>query len=195
MGLFLYEESQTPWLYDEARNCAGALDCVQNAGRLSNREGAAIAVAEAGGMVLGGLGRALRSGALGRGLSKLSVLKGLKSDSLPRWKPRRTQSTSDKGLKNHARRHGNLTPAEYLRRGQENILHGRMLAGGGRAPSVRFWIRKLGPDDFSMTIVDHRGDILSIDTWWREGGLTRQLLEDGFSASGMTPPRGFWDSF
>jgi len=110
------------------------------------------------------------------------------------WKKRRTLNSKDTGLKDHARRHSNLTPEAYLRRGQKNISHGKKLKGGGRAPESDYYIRRIGDDDYSVTITDRKKQILSIDTW-REGGkpLTKQKVAQELERSGVTPPKGFWE--
>ncbi|WP_447871319.1 RHS repeat-associated core domain-containing protein [Serratia fonticola] len=37
----------------------------------------------------------------------------------PKWKQRRAFKDGDSGLKDHTRRHSNLTPEQYLKRGQK----------------------------------------------------------------------------
>jgi len=110
------------------------------------------------------------------------------------WKKRRTLEEGDTGLKDHARRHSDLDPEEYLRRGQDNIEHGRMLKGGGKHPDARYYVRKVGEDQYSVTITDQKGQILSIDTWQHGGTpMTRKTIELNLSKSGVTPPKGFWE--
>lgn len=109
------------------------------------------------------------------------------------WKSRRTLSSSDSGLKNHASRHSELSPKDYLTLGQANIRLGKTLKGGGRHADARYHIRKLRSGEFSMTITNKRGKILSIDTWKTPGApLTREAIERGLTASGVTPPKKFW---
>jgi len=110
-----------------------------------------------------------------------------------KWKSRRTLTAKDTGLKDHAARHSDASPKEYLQLGQKNVSHGRMLKGGGKHGKARYHIRKLRSGDFSMTITNTRGQILSIDTWKSPGTpLTRAAIERGLAASGVTPPKGFW---
>ncbi len=109
------------------------------------------------------------------------------------WKSRRVQNSSDTGLKNHASRHSELSPKEYLALGKANISHGRALKGSGRNQGGHYHIRKLPSGEFSMTITNARGKILSIDTWKSPGApLTKAAIERGLSASGVTPPKKFW---
>ena len=69
-------------------------------------------------------------------------------------------------------------------------------ADGGKNDGIRYYIRKLGEDSYSITITDKNGGILSIDTWAKKGGsiITRQQIIDGLANSGATPPNGFWES-
>ena len=110
------------------------------------------------------------------------------------WAKRRTFKPGDSGLKDHAARHSDQSPAKYLERGQANVAKGRMLKGGGKYSKARYYVRKLGKDSYSVTITNHRGKILSIDTW-KAGGtpLRREAVERGLKASGVTPPKGFWN--
>lgn len=111
-----------------------------------------------------------------------------------KWQKRRTQTSSDTGLKDHASRHSTVTPAEYLALGQKNISDGRMLKGGGKHKNARYHIRKLESGSYSMTITNKTGKILSIDTWKSEGApLTREALEKGLRASGVAAPKNFWN--
>lgn len=111
------------------------------------------------------------------------------------WKSRRVFRDGDTGLKDHALRHSDLTPPAYLRRGQQNIREGKMLKGGGAFPDAKYWVRKLGDNEYSLTITDHKGQILSIDTWQNGGTpMNRAAIEKGLSRSGITPPKGFWES-
>ncbi|WP_146043369.1 RHS repeat domain-containing protein, partial [Pectobacterium odoriferum] len=109
------------------------------------------------------------------------------------WKSRRTFKDGDSGLKDHARRHSDLSPEKYLERGKRNVSHGSLLKGGGRSPSDNYYVRKLGDNDYSVTITDKNNKILSIDTW-KDGGLpmTQDKIIKGLSRSGITPPKGFW---
>jgi len=51
----------------------------------------------------------------------------------------------------------------------------------------------VGDDAYSMTIADKSGKILSIDTWSNSGSaITRGVLERGFVANGIQPPKNFW---
>jgi RHS repeat-associated protein len=136
-------------------------------------------------------GAALLVWTLGRSAKAQSA--GRSGGAAP-WKSRRTQS-HDKGLKDHARRHSTVSPPEYLARGQQNVASGRMLKGGGRSPKSRYYIRKVGEDQYSMTITNHRGQILSVDTWSKNNApMTRAQVVDGLTKSGVTPPSGFWES-
>ena len=109
------------------------------------------------------------------------------------WKKLRTQSATETGLKDHASRHSELSPTAYLAQGQKNVSHGRMLKGGGRHSNARYHVRKLAQGEFSMTITNKKGSILSIDTWKSQGApLTKSTIERGLRASGVTPPKGFW---
>lgn len=109
------------------------------------------------------------------------------------WQKRRTQKAADSGLKDHASRHSQLSPKEYLQLGQTNVSRGRMLKGGGRHVNARYHIRKLDTGDFSMTITNKNGKILSIDTWKSQGApLTKEAIERGLRSSGVTTPKGFW---
>lgn len=111
-----------------------------------------------------------------------------------KWKRRRTHQPDDKGLKDHARRHSDVSPGEYLKRGQETIAKGRVLKGGGRYPNARYHVRKVGDDAYSVTITDKRGEILSIDTWKHGSApLTKARVIDALEKSGVTPPKGFWE--
>jgi RHS repeat-associated protein len=123
-------------------------------------------------------------------------LPGVRAAGVGGWKSRRAFSQADSGLKDHARRHSNLSPADYLARGQENIRSGRMLKGGGRHPDTQYWVRRVGENDYSLTITNRNGEILSIDTWRSGGGkMTRETITHGLSRSGVTPPQGFWEGF
>lgn len=125
--------------------------------------------------------------------SRATGLVGTKAKKSSIWKSRRTLSSTDSGLKNHASRHSELSPKDYLKLGQANIRHGKTLKGGGRHADARYHIRKLPTGEFSMTITDKRGKILSIDTWKTPGvPLTREVIERGLKASGVTPPKKFF---
>lgn len=109
------------------------------------------------------------------------------------WRKRRTQTATDTGLKDHASRHSQLSTNAYLALGQKNVSHGRMLKGGGRHSNARYHIRKLAKGDFSMTITNKKGNIISIDTWKSQGTpLTKATIERGLRSSGVTAPKGFW---
>ncbi len=113
----------------------------------------------------------------------------------PDWKSRRSFQEGDTGLKDHASRHSDLSPADYLAKGQLNVSQGKMLKGGGKYPDVNYWVRKTGDDQYSLTIVDKSGKILSIDTW-QHGcvPMTKADILNGLKKSGVTPPQGFWES-
>ena len=119
-----------------------------------------------------------------------------KASKKAKWKSRRSFQEGDTGLKDHARRHSDLSPEDYLRKGQKNILSGRKLKGGGKYSDVNYYIREVDDNSFSMTITDKKGDILSIDTW-QQGGtpMTQQDIIKGLEKSGVTPPKGFWEKF
>ncbi|MFL1416414.1 RHS repeat-associated core domain-containing protein [Pseudomonas fildesensis] len=111
------------------------------------------------------------------------------------WKSRRAFKKGDSGVKDHARRHSNLSPARYLKRGKTNITHGKVLKGGGRAPDARYHVRKIGEDDYSVTITNKKVEILSIDTWQQGGAsMNKADIARGLSLSGVTPPKSFWES-
>ncbi|WP_225923826.1 RHS repeat-associated core domain-containing protein [Pseudomonas shahriarae] len=119
---------------------------------------------------------------------------GLKSCGAS-WKSRRSFKKNDSGLKDHARRHSNLSPTQYLKRGIKNITHGKALKGGGKAPDARYHVRKTGEDAYSVTITDKKGQILSIDTWQKGGAsMNKADITHGLSRSGVTPQKGFWES-
>jgi hypothetical protein len=67
------------------------------------------------------------------------------------WARRRAFSGGDSGLKDHALRHSNLSPEEYLARGQATISSGRSLKGGGRAPDCTYYVRRVGEDEYSAS--------------------------------------------
>ena len=114
--------------------------------------------------------------------------------SQAQWQKRRTFDAHDTGLKDHASRHSDLGSEAYLQLGQKNVSHGRMLKGGGRHKDARYHIRKLDGGDYSMTITNKKGRIVSIDTWKSEGTpLTKEMIERGLKASGVTAPRKFWN--
>ncbi|MBI6636173.1 hypothetical protein YA0871_26340, partial [Pseudomonas paralactis] len=111
------------------------------------------------------------------------------------WKNRRTFRDGDSGLKDHARRHSNLTPEEYLKRGKRNITHGRRLKGGGKYPNANYYVRKIDEDNYSVTITDKNNKILSIDTWrGPDAPMTKNDLITGLKRSGVTPPKEFLGS-
>ncbi|MDP9769252.1 UNVERIFIED_ORG: RHS repeat-associated protein [Atlantibacter hermannii] len=118
---------------------------------------------------------------------------GLVKNCTPEWKSRRTFKKGDSGLKVHARRHSNLTAEEYLSLGRKNITDGRMLKGG-KYRNARYHIRKIGEDNYSLTIADKNNKILSIDTWKNGGApLTKVDILRGLEKSGVTPPKDFWE--
>lgn len=118
-----------------------------------------------------------------------------RNDNAGEWKSRRKFKEGDSGLKDHARRHSSGSPKDYLQRGQENIRKGKMLKGGGKYPDARYWIRRVGPNEYSLTITDRRGQILSIDTWQKGGtAMDLETVLEGLSKSGVTPPKGFFES-
>lgn len=47
---------------------------------------------------------------------------GLKKQSCGNWKQRRTFQEGDSGLKDHASRHSNWFPEDYLKRGQKKYI-------------------------------------------------------------------------
>jgi len=110
----------------------------------------------------------------------------------PEWKSRRTQNSGDSGLKDHARRHSDMSPKQYLEHGKRNVTEGQVLTGG-KYPDAKYHVRKVGDDKYSVTITDRNGKILSIDTP-KQGGapLTQQKLNDWLKNSGVTPPKNFW---
>lgn len=113
-----------------------------------------------------------------------------------KWKSRRTFSASDTGLKDHAKRHSTATPKEYLARGHQNIQKGVAIKGGGSFRGTKYHFRKLAKGDYSMTITNKRGEIVSIDTWKSPGKpLTRDAIERGLKASGVQMPKRAWDKF
>jgi len=113
----------------------------------------------------------------------------------PKWKSRRSFKDGDSGLKDHARRHSNLSPEQYLERGKQNILKGKALKGGGRSPDVKYYVRKVGDDAYSVTIADKSNQILSIDTWKKGGeSMTKIDIMKGLKSSGITPPQNFWSA-
>lgn len=96
--------------------------------------------------------------------------------------------------RDHAHRHSNLSPAEYLDRGRQNVTDGVQLKGG-KYPDAGYYVRKVGEDSYSLTITDKKGQILSIDTWSKEGAtINQEKLSVGFRNSGITPPKHFWES-
>jgi RHS repeat-associated protein len=111
----------------------------------------------------------------------------------PEWKSRRTQSSGDSGLKDHARRHSDMSPKQYLEHGKRNVTEGRVLTGG-KYPDAKYHVRKVGDDKYSVTITDKNGKILSIDTP-KQGGapLTKQKLDDWLKNSSVTAPKNFWN--
>ncbi|WP_275039398.1 RHS repeat-associated core domain-containing protein, partial [Pectobacterium wasabiae] len=111
------------------------------------------------------------------------------------WKSRRTFKNGDSGLKDHARRHSNLSPEKYLERGKRNISDGSLLKGGGKHPDTKYYIRKLGDNDYSVTIADRNNKILSIDTW-KKGGtpMTQDDIIKNLNNNGIAPPNGFWEA-
>ena len=140
----------------------------------------------------GRTGGSAKSASRSKTTTSLFGAKGAKGTKAA-WKSRRSFTAKDSGLKDHAVRHSQLSPAAYLQLGQKNVSQGRMLKGGGQHTDARYHIRKLSSGDFSMTITNKRGQILSIDTWKTPGTpLTRQAIERGLSSSGVTPPKGFW---
>ena len=111
------------------------------------------------------------------------------------WKSRRAFQEGDSGLKDHARRHSNLSPPDYLARGQANVAGGKFVKGGGKNDGIRYYIRKLGEDSYSITITDKNGGILSIDTWSQGGSvITKNDILKQLRKSGATPPNGFWEN-
>ncbi len=113
--------------------------------------------------------------------------------SAAQWKSRRTlPGPTDSGLKAHAEKHEASATPEYLAGGQRNIAEGRMLKGGGRDPNAQYWVRQVGPDEYSVTIADKKG-IRSIDTWKNEKSptITKAVLLKNLEKSGVTPPTGF----
>ncbi|MEQ6969455.1 RHS repeat-associated core domain-containing protein [Pectobacterium polaris] len=70
------------------------------------------------------------------------------------WKSGRTFKEGDSGLKDHAQRHSDLSPKKYLERGKKNVSHGSLLKGGGKNPDAKYYVRKLGDNDYSVTIID-----------------------------------------
>ncbi len=123
--------------------------------------------------------------------TKTSLLAAKKGNAP--WQKRRAQQSGDTGLKDHASRHSELSPKQYLQLGRKNVSRGRMLKGGGRHADARYYIRKLNAGDFSMTITNKRGQILSIDTWKSKSTpLTRESIERGLRSSGVTTPKNFW---
>ncbi|WP_157697597.1 hypothetical protein [Caballeronia calidae] len=103
---------------------------------------------------------------------------------------------NDHGLKNHAGRHSNLSPTDYLERGKRNVTDGKVLKGGGRDSNARYHVRKVGDDAYSVTITDKKNQILSVDTWSKEGKeMSREYVEEKLATtSGVTAPKGFWES-
>src|SRR5665213_150397 len=98
----------------------------------------------------GGVGKAcpgqrLRPTGLCRRVTKKSGRK-----SIGGWKSRRKMGPGDSGLKDHAKRHSKLAPNKYLERGQLNKSKGKMLKGGGKYPNARYYIRKIGPNEYSI---------------------------------------------
>ncbi len=111
----------------------------------------------------------------------------------PGWKSRRRFRDGDSGLKDHARRHSDLTPDAYLRRGQENVLFGKRLKGGAKYPKANYYVRRVGPDAYSVTITNNRGEIISIDTWTHGGvPISKAIIIKGLERSGVTPPKDFF---
>ncbi|MDR5759998.1 RHS repeat-associated core domain-containing protein, partial [Caballeronia sp. LZ035] len=125
---------------------------------------------------------------------------GLKCEKKPRWKKRRSHKGMDRhndhGLKNHAERHSSLSPRAYLERGERNVTDGKMLKGGGRDSKVRYHVRKIGEDAYSVTITDRKNQMLSVDTWSMGGkSMSREYVEGKLATtSGVTAPKGFWES-
>jgi RHS repeat-associated protein len=110
-------------------------------------------------------------------------------------------SRDQTGLKDHARRHSDKSPSEYLKQGQQNIKEGKMLKAGGRDAEARYWVRRVGKNEYSVTITNKKNTIKSIDTWRNRNPktdqlnkLTKQHVMKGLEKSGVTPPKGFWDS-
>ena len=137
-----------------------------------------------------------KAGSLGKASKKVPSKKGCPTPRTksPEWKSRRTFQDGDSGLKDHARRHSNLPPKEYLAKGKLNVTQGKRLKGGGKYPEVKYWIRKTGDNQYSMTIVDKKGKILSIDTWQHGATpMTKSDIIKGLEKSGVTPPKGFWE--
>ena len=111
------------------------------------------------------------------------------------WKKRRTLNQNDTGLKNHAQKHTNLSPKKYLARGQKNISEGILVKGGGHRSNANYFFRKIGNNEFSMTITNKKGQILSIDTWRYKGVLTQSEILKGFRNNGINPSIDFWNNF
>ncbi|WP_329600430.1 RHS repeat-associated core domain-containing protein [Lysinibacillus sphaericus] len=121
---------------------------------------------------------------------------GLTKQSCGNWKQRRTFQDGDSGLKDHASRHSNLSSEDYLKRGQKNISDGALVKGGGKRQDADYYIRKLGENEYSITITNKKGEILSIDTWSNEGSpITAKKIGDMLSKGGNTLKKNFWDQF
>jgi len=100
---------------------------------------------------------------------------------------KRSLQSDSGGLKDHARRHSSLSPEAYLKRGKANVKNGIKVKGGGKAPSSNYHIRKIGDDNYSVSITNKKGEIVSIDTWSKEGkAITKDKLMDQLKKSGVT---------
>jgi len=113
----------------------------------------------------------------------------------PYWEPRRTLSPDDHGLKSHARKHSDLSPKEYFKRGLDNITHGHSVNGSGKYKGSKYYFRKVGDNLYSMTITNKKGGITSIDTWMKNGNLGKDEILKGLKSSGATPKKDFWNYF
>ncbi|MGE8036309.1 hypothetical protein [Lysinibacillus sp. NPDC093692] len=79
---------------------------------------------------------------------------------------------------------------------KKNISDGVHVKGGGKRQNADYYIRKLGENEYSITITNKKGEILSIDTWSKEGSrITAEKIEDMLSKGGNTLNKNFWDLF
>lgn len=53
----------------------------------------------------------------------------------------------------------------------------------------------MGDDSNSLTITDKKGQIVFIDAWDNEAkSMTKSRVMNGLESSGISSPKGFWES-